>query len=179
LAKTFSEISSNNNYSKVFLKHKSEAEKQKVNFTSHNDEVYNMPITYGELTESIKNSKDGSPGPDGICSQFLKHLPVASLELLLNIFNFIWTTDYFPSIWQQAIVVPIPKSKKDQTDPNNYRPISLTCILGKVFEKIVNNRLTTFLEQQEISIPEQSGFRKGRSTLDHLVRLESIIREGF
>ena len=48
-----------------------------------------MPITYRELTESIKNSKDGSPGPDGIYSQFLKHLPEASLELLLNIFNFI------------------------------------------------------------------------------------------
>ena len=69
--------------------------------------------------QESKNSKDGSPGPDGMYSQFLKHLPEASLELLVNIFNLIWTTDYFPSTWQQTVVIPIAKGKKDQADPNN------------------------------------------------------------
>jgi len=46
-------------------------------------------------------------------------------------------------------------------------------------ERMVNNRLTWYLEKNKIITPMQSGFRKGRSTNDQLVRLETFIRETF
>ena len=59
----------------------------------------------------------------------LKHLPDASLLLLLNIFNKICISVDFHPDWRKAIVIPIPKPGKDPTDPINYRPIALTsCI---------------------------------------------------
>ena len=68
---------------------------------------------------------------------------------------------------------------KDNTIPNNYRPIALTSCLCKTFERIVNDRLVWFLEQNHIISKFQAGFRHGRSTNDQLLRLETSIREAF
>ena len=61
----------------------------------------------------------------------------------------------------------------------NYRPIALTSCLCKTFERIVNDRLVWFLEQNHIISKYQAGFRHGRSTNDQLLRLETNIREAF
>jgi len=68
---------------------------------------------------------------------------------------------------------------KDTSDPTNYRPMVLTGYVCKVTERVVNNRLVLYLERNKIITPTQSGFRKGRSTTDQLVRLESFVREAF
>ena len=78
-----------------------------------------------------------------------------------------------------STVIPIPKPAKDASDPNNYRPIALTNCLCKVMERMVSNRLVWFLERTKLITPLQCGFRNQRSTTDHLVRLESFIRESF
>ena len=67
--------------------------------------------------------------PDEIHYQMLKHLPDNSLETLLNIFNYIWTTGKFPGDWLYATLIPIPKPVKDRAEPNNYRHIALTSSL--------------------------------------------------
>uniref|UniRef100_A0A1Y1K316 Reverse transcriptase domain-containing protein n=1 Tax=Photinus pyralis TaxID=7054 RepID=A0A1Y1K316_PHOPY len=84
-----------------------------------------------------------------------------------------------PSEWKQAVVVPIPKRGKDPLLAQHYRPISLTSCLGKLLEKMVNGRLQTFLERNNIYVPYQTGFRKGRSTIDHLVKLSDRILNTF
>jgi ribonuclease HI len=109
----------------------------------------------------------------------LKHLPESALETLLAIFNDTWLTGNFPPGWSQATIIPIPKPGKGSTDPGNYRPIALTSCLCKTFERLVNDRLVWYLETNNILTEYQSGFRKQRSTIDHLVRLESFIREAF
>jgi len=108
----------------------------------------------------------------------LKHLPSKVLNTLLSILNDIWITGNFPPSWRQS-VVPIPKSGKDASDPTNYHPIALTSCVCKAMERIVNNRFVWYLETNKIITPTQSGFRKGRSTTDQLVRLESFVREAF
>ena len=109
----------------------------------------------------------------------LKHLPESSLETLLNIFHYIWTTGKFPENWQYATIIPIPKSGKDPVEPNNYRPIALTSCLCKTLERMINKRLTWFLESNDHISRFQSGFRSDRSTADNLVRLETFIGDAF
>ena len=77
------------------------------------------------------------------------------------------------------IIVPILKPDKDTTNPTNYRPIALTSCVCKVMERMINNRLVWYLERNKLITPTQSGFRKGRSTTDQLVRSETLTREGF
>ena len=57
--------------------------------------------------------------------------PDNSLDNLLNIFNYIWTTGKFPEDWQYATIIPIPKPGKDPVEPNSYRPIVLQVVYVK------------------------------------------------
>ena len=118
-------------------------------------------------------------GCDHIHYQFLKHLPFRFLDSLLRIFNQVWHTGILPDSWKEAIVIPIPKPGKDTTNPANYRPIDLTSCICKTMERKFNDRLVWFLEKNKLIATVQSGFRKQRGTLDHLVRFETFIREAF
>ncbi len=109
----------------------------------------------------------------------LKHLPEVSLEALLVAFNDVWMNGQFPESWHQATVIPIPKPGKDPTNPSNYRPIALTSCMCKIFERIVNHRLVFYLENNGIITDYQSGFRKSKSTVNQIIRLESAVREAF
>ena len=179
LGETFCHNSSSFNYSESFRKIKTEQEKVKLNFKSQNNEIYNKDFNLDELVEAIQLSHDSAMGPDEIHYQMLKHLPDTSLETLLNIFNYIWTTGKFPEDWTLATIIPIPKPGKDPAEPNNYRPIALTSCLCKTLERMINKRLTWFLESNNHISQFQSGFRSDRSTTDNLVRLETFIRDAF
>ena len=75
--------------------------------------------------------------------------------------------------------IRIPKPGKDPAEQNNYRPIALASCLCKTLERMVNKRLTWFLESNNHISRFQSGFRSDRSTTDNLVRLEKFIRDAF
>jgi len=179
LAESFSSISSTSNYTPEFQLHKARTERHLLKFNSNNMEAYNIPFSMDELTHSLSGCNDSAAGPDDIHYQMLKHLPSESLYTLLNTLNDIWSTGNFPSSWRQSYIVSVPKPGKDTSDPTSYRPIALTSCVCKVMERMVNNRLVWYLERNKLITPIQSGFRKGRSTTDQLVRLESFIREAF
>ena len=179
LASTFSQKSSSGHYKPSFQEIKNKTEAIQLNFSTNENLLYNNIFSLQELEISLKKSKDTSAGPDEIHYQFLKHLPHPSLQLLLNIFNKIYSTNNFPDSWREATIIPIPKPGKDHTDPANYRPIALTSCICKTMERMVNDRLVWYLERNNILSPCQNGFRQHRSTIDQLVRLETYIREGF
>ena len=81
--------------------------------------------------------------------------------------------------WKHVTIIPIPKPGKDNTDPSNYRPIALTSCLCKTLERMINTRLIWFLESNGFITNFQCGFRSKRSTVDHLVCLETFAREAF
>ena len=81
----------------------------------------------------------------------------------------------FPYCLKIAEVIPIFK-KGDDSDPSNYRPISLQPVVGKIFEKIIFNRFIVFLNKEKERIENQFGFRENRSTSDALVELSKNIR---
>ena len=179
LGDAFSTNSANRNYSKEFQNYQKQQEKIKLNFKSSNNEEYNNPFNLDELKDAISKSHDTATGPDEIHYQMLKHLPLKSLQTLLDIFNNMWETGKFPESWELATIIPIPKPGKDHTEPTNYRPIALTSCLCKTLERMINARLVWYLEINNLISPVQSGFRSERSTNDNLVRLETFIRDAF
>ena len=178
LAQEISKNSSSNNYRTKFQKYQVKAEKEHLDFDTDNSENYNVPFTIRELCDALKKSHDTATGPDEIRYQLLKHLPRDSLMVVLDIFNDIWASDEMPECWKEATVIPIPKPVKDSKNPSNYRPISLRSCLCKTMERMINTRLVWFLGKNNI-LKYQSGFRKGQTTTDQLIRLESFIRDSF
>lgn len=178
LGETFSNNSSNENYSIEFLIYKSRKEKRVLQIPE-DTKTYNNPITLQELQQTINECVGSSPGPDEIHYEMIKQMNITTLNLLVDLFNEIWNNRTFPESWRTALVVPICKPSKDPTDPLNYRPISLTSCLCKLLERIINKRLVHHLETNCLFSRFQNGFRKFRSTLDNLVRLESDIQEAF
>ena len=119
---------------------------------------------------------DTAPGSDQIHYQLLKLLPEASLQCLLTFFNNIWESGQFPPSRREATIIPIAKPGKNSKDPNIYRPIALTSCVCKTMERMIN---VWFLESSSLITEAQRGFQKTRSTMDHLVRFETFVREGF
>ena len=179
LGETFLKNSSSQNYSEKFKHIKMQQEKNNINFKSLNNEEYNNPFNLLELIDAIQKSNDTATGPDEVHYQMLKHLPNNALSTILHIFNDIWATGVFPESWRLATIIPIPKLGKDHEEPSNHRPIALTSCLCKTLERMINKRLVWYLESNDLISPIQSGFRSGRSTNDHLMRLETFIRDAF
>ncbi len=81
-----------------------------------------------------------------------------------------------PSIWGKCIINPIPKSPSaDARDPLSYRGIALASVMYKMYCNILNNRLSIWAEANDKLADEQNGFRKKRSTMDHVSSITSLI----
>ena len=172
LATYFAAKSSPDNYQEKIRKIR-DNEKDHIGLESDNDEKYNVDFSKRELIKSIAQATDSATGPDEIHYQFLKHLPDVSLDLLLLLLNNLRQSQDFPDGWREATVIPVPKPGKDRTDPNNYRQIALTSCLCKIMKRMINHRLTWFLRNNNIITKYQCGFQKGKSTTNHLVKLET------
>ena len=131
-------INVSHNSSSAFTYVRNKAEKQKLNFSFQNIEVYNRPFSVEELQDVLRRAYDTSAGVDEIHYQRLKPLPKSYLLVLLNTFNKIWISGDFPSDWRKAIIIPIPKPGKDPTNPTNYHPIALTSCICKT-KPVVHN----------------------------------------
>ena len=121
-----------------------------------------------DILKTLDTSK--AMGPDLINPRILKE---ASRELsvpLCMLFNISLHMNIFPSQWKIANVVPVFK-KNDPQKVNNYRPISLLCIISKVFEKCIYKYLHNFILDNNLLSSHQSGFRKGDSTINQLLFL--------
>ena len=73
------------------------------------------------------------------------------------------------------MIKPIYKALGDDTNPSNYRGITLLSCLGKLFSNLINHRLTLFVDNNNIIGPEQAGFRAGFSTTDHMFAIKTLI----
>ena len=131
----------------------------------------NISFTAEEISEMLKHLDiNKSPGPDGIHSRVLKETHAEIAQPLQIIFTKLMNEGKNPSIWKQAIVVPIFKKGK-KSDPANYRPVSLTSIVGKVMKKIVRKHVIHHLEQNKLMCDEQHGFMGGRSCSTQLLEV--------
>ena len=99
--------------------------------------------------------------------------------VVLNFINLTWKQGQFPSSWKIATIVPVVKKNKPPAELSSYRPISLTSCLGKVVERMINQRLYWWLEASKLLNVHQAGFRSGHRTEDQLFTLTQKVIDGF
>ena len=115
-----------------------------------------------------------SPGPDGLEAKFIKMAADVLIYPLADLFNMSISTCTFPSSWKCAKVTPLHKGG-DPLEVNNYRPISIINTVAKIFEKIIFNQLSQYVNDFNILSPSQSGFRSNFSTTTALVKFTNDI----
>ena len=123
--------------------------------------------------EYLLNDLDsfGGVDPDGIFPLFLKKIAKQISPKIATIFRSLLMNGEFPLCWRSANVSPIPKGTSPTQYPSEYRPISITPVLSKIYEKLIVRRLSKFINLKEILPPTQFGFRKGLGTADALLTL--------
>ena len=138
-------------------------------------EELNGSITQEEIMRAIKQLKNGrSGGPDKFLNDFFVYGTGSLSPFLSVLFNKIFDTGYFPESWSEGYIVPLHKKGK-LDDVSNFRGITLLSALGKIFTRILNNRLTDWAEEYYIYIEAQAGFRSNMSTVDNIFFLHGII----
>lgn len=122
------------------------------------------PISQTEISEAISklNSKKACD-EFGISAEHLKLAGPSILPLLQSLFNAIVNNSYVPSQFLSGLITPVHKKGKDPTQCENYRGITVSCILSKTLEHIILNRITHLLPQTQS--PLQFGFTKNTSIL--------------
>ena len=98
------------------------------------------------------------------------------VEPLCLIFGKCFETGIYPSMWKKANIIPTHE-KESRQSKQNYRPISLLPIFGKIFEKIIFDVLCCHLCDHGLIAPHQSGFRPGYSTINQLLSITHKIFE--
>lgn len=135
----------NKYFSNIFIKNDIES----LSINTYNNNF--PPITISELTRAVRETKPRtSTGPDklpiALVLKICKDLP----NIVLHMFNLFLKYSFVPDIWNKSIICPLYKGTGCKTEIENYRPISLTCILCRIFERIIKNRLIIFLNNNNI-----------------------------
>lgn len=131
-----------------------------------------------EIEESLQKTKESSPGKDKIHYEMIKHLTQKGKQTLLQLYNKI-LDEGLPKQWKHALIIPIKKPGKDPLLPTSYRPIALISCTCKILEKIINTRLQWTITNNKLLNKYQSGFTKGKGTIDNITYLVDEIQKGF
>ncbi|KAK1784066.1 hypothetical protein P4O66_021738, partial [Electrophorus voltai] len=107
-------------------------------------------------------------GPDGICGRVLKACTDQLAPVFTDIFNLSLTLGIVPSSFKRSTIVPVPK-KPRPSDLSDYRPVTLTSVVMKCFEKLVRDFITSSLPAS--MDPLQFAYRHNRSTDDAIAHL--------
>ena len=137
------------------------------------------PLTITDILTAIDQLKDKNTLDDnGISSSFIKKISFSIAAPLQTIFSKSLEFGYVPDQLKVAKIIPLFKSG-DKTSMDNYRPIALLNIFSKILEKIVCNRLSLHLENNNLLSMFQFGFRKGHSTLHPMLHFLNKITTSF
>ena len=116
------------------------------------------------LNELNRLKPHKSTGPDELPTKYLKMIALLIADPLSKLFNKSLRTGKFPSSWKLANVKPIFKNKGSPSDISCYRPISLLCVISKVFEKLVFRKIYRHVTDNDLLTERQSGYRPGQGT---------------
>ena len=134
------------------------------------------PVSELEIIKLINSLKTkNSSGPDLLSNKMIKMEKFAFARLMKPLINASIAEGIFPESLKCATVIPIFK-KGLTSNLNNYRPIALLPVMSKVFEKVLNDQLTSIIEGGFID-ENQFGFRRAHSTEDALLKFANTVQK--
>ncbi len=132
-------------------------------------------ITLPEIHSAMSKLKLGkSPGIDQIPNEMLKAGQSILSPVIHKLCNLIYSNSTFPDVWRTSMLMPLHK-KGDTHNPQNYRGISLSSNLCKLFCTVIHTRLAKFLKDNNLIPNNQIGFQKLSRTADHVLTLKTLI----
>ena len=161
----------------VFTQEDSNVGVPTVNY-NYNGAILNDLVISEEIVHKLllKLDVNKSAGPDGITTRLLRECSEHLIVPLTIIFKKSLESGDVPMAWREANVCPIYK-KGAKTNPLNYRPVSLTSVVGKVFETLIRDALVKHATENTIIKLQQHGFMKNKSTLTNLLEyLEALTK---
>ena len=145
-----------------------------ISSTPHNDGPLNKPFSLEEMDEVIDNLKNGKAADyDCLMNEFLKAAPEKIRKLLLRLINTIYKTTCVRKAWYLGMISPIHK-EGSKDNPDNYRGICIGGALMKVLCTMMNRRLTTHSQANDLINKAQIGFEAECRTSDHLLTIKSL-----
>ena len=120
-----------------------------------------IPISLESVTNTLKQTKAcKAPGPDGVPGRVLRDCALELGPALQPIFQASVDSGTLPALWKSSTVVPVPKISKP-SELNHYRPVALTSLIMKCFERIILCKLWPFVSKQLDPLQFAYRFRRG------------------
>ena len=146
---------------------------------NNDDYIENIIVTHDEVLKICREiDVNKSSCIENVSSKVMKDALIHLNRKFTHVMNNSLTKGIFPRKWKYAKVTPLFKGG-NRNGVGNYRPVSLLPLPSKIIERIVHNRLSSFLEENNILDPNQGGFRKGHSTVNTISKLTNDIFEGI
>ncbi|KAI5715485.1 hypothetical protein M8J77_016861 [Diaphorina citri] len=134
-------------------------------------------ITWNDIDYAWKYIKTGkSAGCDEITGEMIKNTGIPGKQWLYRLFKKIWDEKTVPKEWKQGIIIPLFK-KGDRKKCANYRGITLTSQVAKLYERIIEQKIRPIIEEKLSE--EQHGFRPGRSTNDLIFTIRQLMEKHY
>ena len=137
------------------------------------DPELDSDITAADVAAALTKLSPSSASLGPLKAALIQAGREALVPVLSCLFTAVFRSGRFPPEWALGAITPVHK-KGDTADPNHYRPITVGHVLGKLYALALNARLTAWLEARGLRAPGQSGFRKGRSTVDNCFILRAL-----
>ena len=136
--------------------------------------MFTLPVNRSTVNRIVHELKSGKAmGTDEVPNEFLKFGGKTIVNTLIDLFVAICDLESIPSEWQKGIIIPIHKSGSVY-NIDNYRGITLTSNVYKVFAKVLESNIMTFLENNNVLGENQGAFRRDRRIEDHLFTLNGV-----
>ena len=154
-------------FNTFFYRQFSEASEYNINVDLNDPESFKIDFSKTCIQNMLKSiNPNKAMGPDKIHGRVLKSCSMSISKPLSILFKKTYYGGIIPDDWKSALVVPVHK-KGSKANVENYRPISLTCIVMKVMERIVRDEL--MMKCGHLVDPRQHGFLKDKSCTTQLV----------
>ena len=163
-------------FSKLFHSENTQDESSSTKYIINGvDSVLNSPLTAEEISNGIKQLKNNKASDHDFISNEMVELAAPTMLPFLTIqFNKILETKEYPDVWSIGIITLILKSG-EVNNPDNYRGITITSCLGKLFNLLLTTRLTKYVNDKRLINYSQVVFRKGVRTADHVFTVKTLI----
>lgn len=142
--------------------------------------MFLFPTTPEEVHRTIREvCRKNSCGIDGMPGRILLEVSDFVSFPLSVLINKSFSDGIYPECLKHSKITPVFKNKGSRRNIENYRPIAVQCQLGRVFEKLFNIRLTSYLERFKLLSEYQNGFRRGFSTETAIARAVDCLHDNL